>query len=399
MAWRTEAAPKELTPRRTDGGWALAVHAAVAAGVTVVTVAAFATLRHYPHGVPYAKPPRRCGWLQAWTWWDGAWYVGIARHGYFFKAGAQSSVAFFPVYPLIVRLVGLAIRNVVIAAVAVSVASGFLASAAFYRWCRLRLPVSSSRLALLALLLYPCSFYLFGAAYADALFLALAVCAFLLLETDHVAASAVVCAIATATRPTGIVLVIGLCARAIERRGNRRERHPQAAAGAQSGTRNLALLIAPVGFVGYSAYLWARFRRPFAFIQAESTWHQAPGPHTWLKLDWFQVMIHHPYLNGNHGHLLASMLVTLMALAMVPTVFRRFGVAYGIYSLLLILVSAASTRNFVGMGRYVIAAFPCYGAAAYLLARRPRLVTPVLTASAVILVIFTALHARGTIIS
>ncbi len=35
--------------------------------------------------------------------WDSGWYWTIARHGYRYNAGGQSSIAFFPLYPLLMR--------------------------------------------------------------------------------------------------------------------------------------------------------------------------------------------------------------------------------------------------------------------------------------------------------
>jgi len=50
-----------------------------------------------PRPAPHALSAHH--WLEAWSWWDGAWYVDIATRGYFFVPGRQSSVAFFPAYP------------------------------------------------------------------------------------------------------------------------------------------------------------------------------------------------------------------------------------------------------------------------------------------------------------
>ncbi|MGI8777095.1 MAG: mannosyltransferase family protein [Acidimicrobiales bacterium] len=47
-----------------------------------------------PHHVP-GRP-----WFEAWVHWDSEWYLQIANHGYSYKPGRQSSVAFFPLYPL-----------------------------------------------------------------------------------------------------------------------------------------------------------------------------------------------------------------------------------------------------------------------------------------------------------
>ncbi|NJL92475.1 MAG: hypothetical protein HC915_01515, partial [Anaerolineae bacterium] len=43
-------------------------------------------------------------WLDMWARWDSGWYIGIVEGGYFFQPGLQSSVAFFPLYPLLTSL-------------------------------------------------------------------------------------------------------------------------------------------------------------------------------------------------------------------------------------------------------------------------------------------------------
>ncbi len=40
--------------------------------------------------------------------WDSGWYFGIARYGYEFVEAGRSNLAFFPVYPLLMRYVALA---------------------------------------------------------------------------------------------------------------------------------------------------------------------------------------------------------------------------------------------------------------------------------------------------
>src|SRR5947209_17309787 len=88
-------------PGRPSWEWWFPVAAflAVAAGVVGVSVLAHADLPllHLRH-----PQLQSSGWLGAFSWWDGWWYVGIARHGYltFHGAHRQSSVAFFPLYPL-----------------------------------------------------------------------------------------------------------------------------------------------------------------------------------------------------------------------------------------------------------------------------------------------------------
>ena len=35
--------------------------------------------------------------------WDSGWYFDIAQRGYYWSASGQSSLAFFPLYPMLMR--------------------------------------------------------------------------------------------------------------------------------------------------------------------------------------------------------------------------------------------------------------------------------------------------------
>ncbi len=378
---------------RAATGWAIAVFVAVAGALLAVSIVAYDNFPPAVFGmpVPHADPPAGASWLGAFTWWDGWWYAGIAERGYSYVPGHQSAVAFFPVYPLLMRAGGAVGIPPTLAGFAVTLAAGAAASAMFFRWCRERLGGRTAFFALAAMLLYPCSFYLAGTVYADALFLALVVGAFVLLERGRPWVAGLVAAVATATRPIGVALVVGLWLRAWELRGE-----PE-----HAGRRQWGILLAPLGLVAYGVFLWARFGDPLAFVAAEGApgWGQAPGWATWLKVTWFERMARRPYLNALHLHLVGHAVVTLVFLALVPGVFRRFGRAYGVFALLIIAGSALSTRDFTGMGRYVLGAFPCFAVAGDLLAARPARARVMLCVSAVLLGLFAALHARNMLIS
>jgi len=82
-----------------------------------------------------------------------------------------------------------------------------------------------------------------------------------------------------------------------------------------------------------------------------------------------------------------------------PLVFKRFGIGYGVYSLLIIGVAAFSTKDFFGMARYALAAFPVFAVAGELLAERVRLRAAALLVSASGLVLLSSLFARGSYLS
>lgn len=390
---------------RADRWFPFVLFAGIAGVVVVVSVLAHAylTLLH-----PFHRQLQGHRWVDAFGWWDGWWYVGIAKRGYwFFRPDRQSPVAFFPAYPVAMRYVGRVVGGPLLAGFLVTVACGLGVAVLFHRWCVLKLGSAKARLALALLLLYPFAFYLMGAVYADALFIAAALAAFLALEHDRPVLAGLAALVATAARPVGAALVLGLWvlylerknvfglmwARAAPRAGEPGRRRPRAA--------DAGLLLAPMGMVGFCLFLWSRFGEPFAFFDVAGApgWDQPPGAHTWFKVHWVKAMWNGPWTNGHFGHLLINAVATVIAAAFIPLVFRRLGWGYGVYVVIAVLATATATKDFVGMGRYALAAFPCFAMAADVLYRRPWLAWAVLGVSGVGLLILSELHARGTIIS
>jgi len=372
---------------------------AVAGAVVTISILAHADLPllHHRH-----RRVQGAGWVGAFSWWDGWWYSGIARRGYrTFHRGRQSPVAFFPLYPLLIREVAKVTGGVFRAGFLVSLSSGLGAALLFHRWCAEKLGSARAQLAVLLLLLYPFAFYLMGAIYADALFLLLVLAAFLALEHDRPVLAGAVAALATASRPVGFALVIGLWALALERRGGLGALRSGGWPALRSRLRraDFGLLLAPTGLVAYCAFLWARFGRPLAFLDAAGGWSQPPGFRTWFKVRWFKTMWNGPWTNGHFGHLAINAVATVAVAAFIPAVFRRLGVGYGVFVTLAVVATAVSTKDFVGMGRYTLAAFPCFAVAADMIAHRPRVARAALGAGGLGLAVLAQLHARGSIIS
>jgi hypothetical protein len=103
--------------------------------------------------------------------------------------------------------------------VVVTFLCGLGAAIVFYRWCARRASPQKAATALVLLLVFPYAWYLYGAMYADALFVLCAISAFFLVEKDRPVLAGLVAAVATATRPVGIAMVVGLVAVLLEHRG------------------------------------------------------------------------------------------------------------------------------------------------------------------------------------
>jgi hypothetical protein len=328
------------------------------------------------------------GWLDPWSRGDSGWFKAIAAQGYSYTPGHQSTVAFFPAYPLLVHAVGLLLGgNYSVAAGLVTLVCAGGAVALFAGWVRSRLEPRAAVVAVALLLVYPFSVYLYGSGYSDALFLLSALGAFALLERRHYVLAGIVGVLATAGRPVGIAVTIGLIVRAVELLAEDR-----AARAGESGRsvpvplrellrsirlarwREAALLVSGAGLVAWMVYLYARFGDPLAFltVQGAPGWNQGAGPHTWFKVAFFGTIYHGIW--GNIVRLVPQALACVAALLLLPTAWRRFGWGYAAFSLVSIAIPLIGTKDFMGTGRYVLAAFPLLAAAAVVLTRerRPR---------------------------
>jgi hypothetical protein len=343
--------------------------------------------------------------LGPWLWYDSGWYVGIAHEGYSdlaideFDAGRQSAVAFFPSYPIVVSQVDRAVGDEALSAIVTTFLAGLGFVVLFWRWCRDRLTARGRRVALALLLLYPYSWFLFGTAYADALFLLAAIAAFVLLDADHPVLAGVVAVVATAGRPTGAAVVIGLVAVALERRGAvdlSRERPRLRVHRERLRLADAGVLLSVGGLVAWCAYLYVRTGDPFAFstVQGAPGWDQPSGPHTWFKLGFFSRIIH---LSAPAFtiRLLAQAAVAALFLALIPAVWRKLGWGYGVFCVAIIGIPLIGTGDFQGVGRYMLAAFPVFAVIGGWLAEREGLERVVIGTSGALLVVFSALFASG----
>lgn len=128
------AQPAGLGGKRWQWWFPVIAFLAVAGVVVSISVLAHLYLPVLHHRHRQVQGP---GWLNAFGWWDGWWYVGIVRRGYLFFRGSerQSPVAFFPLYPLLMRAIGRTVGGYLLAGFLVTVISGFGAAVLFHRWC------------------------------------------------------------------------------------------------------------------------------------------------------------------------------------------------------------------------------------------------------------------------
>lgn len=136
--------------------------------------------------------------------WDSVWYLAVAHSGY----GADAArPAFFPLYPLALRLVG----SDIVAGIALSLACFAVAAVLLHRLTVIELGAAAAGPAVTALALFPGSLF-FSMVYSEALFLVLSVGAVYAARTGRWPWAGALGALAAATRSAGVVTLVPLVA-------------------------------------------------------------------------------------------------------------------------------------------------------------------------------------------
>ena len=148
----------------------------------------------------YSKAPLLWGWAN----FDGAHYWGIAKRGY-----VQFEQAFFPVYPLLVRVGAKFLGNLLFSGLIISHLAFFTVLYLFYYLIRLDFKKPVARLALVLFLFFPTSFY-FGSFYTESFFLALILASFYAARKKSWFWAGILGALASATRLVGVFLLPAL---------------------------------------------------------------------------------------------------------------------------------------------------------------------------------------------
>jgi hypothetical protein len=343
-----------------------------------------------PVGVPGGM------WFEGWARWDAYWYRSIVDEGYVYYPGIQSSVAYFPAYPAVLWLVHAAFPSVFVAGSVVTLAAGATAVVTFRRWAGSFVSRPAATTAVALLVLYPFSWYLFGAVYADALFVAVAVGAFLALERDRLWLVALLGTVAAVSRPVGFAVVLGLVLRLLELRNPDARRWRNRLDLRSLRTRDYLVFTGFAGILGWVTWLGLRFDDPFVFstVQGAPGWDQPSGFSTWFKFGFFRNV----FTNIESSYTLSVMLQAALAagaLALVVVVRRRLGWGYAGYCLAVLVLPLVGTKDFMGVGRYLLPAFPVFVAAGVVLADRPRTRVGVLVASGTLLLVMSSFYARG----
>ncbi len=288
-----------------------------------------------------------------WMMWDAAHYQTIALSGYSFAAERFPTIAFFPLYPLLIRLLlPIAGGNGHVAAVLVSHSALLAALLLLYDLVARDFTSAVAYRTLVFLLLFPTSFF-FIAGYSESLALALTVGVLWAVRRERWWLAGIFGCCLTLTRLPGI-MITPLIAITYLQHCNWRWRAIRSDA--------LTVVLPPAGLALFMGYQWWAFGTPVAFLLAQENWNSqlsAPWviPHNLLT--WIRQGSGAPPLGEPVPMLMFQALVWLSFLVLTLLALRRLPLAYGLLTLLLLVPPYLNNRAH-GLPRYVLLAFPAF---------------------------------------
>lgn len=307
--------------------------------------------------------------------WDAVHYYTVSIDGY----SEGGTTAFFPLFPLLTRIVSFVIGGFqsaahlpiqqaetapLVAGVLVAQAASLVAFWLLYELAREEfLDRDTAIRAVLYAACFPFAVH-YSVPYTEGLFLATAAGTFLAARRRQWVRAGIWAGLGAATRSAGILFTPVLLLEIVlawRNGGLARSEQPRAL---------LGLILAPMGLLLFMAHLWHQVGEPFAFVTAQQEWGREsswPWMTLWRGLDFAL----HPdmtdradvYMRG-----VLHLLVTLGFLTILIVHARRWRPTYTLFGgLLFVLILATPIEGqwtMHHMGRFLLPFFPAFFALA-----------------------------------
>ncbi len=318
--------------------------------------------------------------LAVWGRWDAVHYLDVATQGY-----EGTDMAFFPLYPLLIRVVGSLAGNHLVAGLLVSNASFFFGLLYLYKLLEREYDRAVARRAIFYVSIFPTAIF-FSAVYTESLFFMLTVASFYYMRRGSWWPAAVLGFFAALTRVEGVLLIVPfLIEWALQERRPVRDRTPRPRDAFDLG----AAALIPLGLVVYMGYLWVLRADPLYFSHVQIHWNRHLAP-PWVSLTNAFVKLHGATAQSV-AHQSLEISFTLLMIAVLLAGWHSLRPSYIAYMALSILVPM-STSNLMSMPRFALVLFPMFA----ILARwgeRPWVNNVILAFSLPLLGLFTVLFA------
>lgn len=251
--------------------WKFAVSVVVAVRIAFFLVALGAQWLLSSQRGPLDEGP-----LEIWARWDAlGHFFPIAERGY---DADPDGTAFFPLYPLLLRVISALGPSLVISGLIISTVACTVAFAYLYRLAEHDLGAGAGRRAVLYLALFPTAVFLV-APYSESVFLAGAIAAFYYARRGDWQHTGVPAAVAMGARLAGLFLLFGLACEFLRQRQFTKQRLVSAGG---------SLLIGVLPLLAYMAWQGVAMNNPWQFLtdQKEGWYREFTNPVQAFRTTW-----------------------------------------------------------------------------------------------------------------
>ncbi len=315
--------------------------------------------------------------LNVWGRWDAVHYLDIAMQGY-----QGTDMAFFPLFPLMIRILGGLMGNHLVAGILIANACFFFALLYLYKLLEHEYDRSVARRAIFYVSIFPTALF-FSAVYTESLFFMLTVASFYYMRAHRWWLAGIIGLLASLSRVEGVLLVVPF---AIEwyaqHRNNLSDR--------RGWIDLLPAALIPVGLALYMAYLWVLRADPLYFSHVQIHWNRHFAP-PWVSVINAFGKIAHATQAQTIANQSLEIVFTALMIAVLLGGWRQLRPSYIAYMALSILIPM-STSSLMSMPRFALVLFPMFA----ILARwgeRPAVNNLIVALSLPLLGLFTVLYA------
>jgi hypothetical protein len=318
--------------------------------------------------------------LDLFNQWDTGWYLGIVRQGYRYVPGQASSVVFFPLYPVLMRLLtfGGTVDDRLVGYL-ISNSALFLALIPLWKLAKIEMRDETCSKRVVQFLLFNPMAVFYSSIYTESLYLLVLVGTLYFARTERWLLAGMCAYAAALSRVVGLLLVVPLaCEYLLQDHSHPTWRKPNV-------WRALVCFAAPVlGFLTYVGYLGRAFGEPLAFMKAEAAWARR------LTWPWMAFFHHNETFYAIWFYSFTVMAVILLILA----VGLRLRPTYLVILVIFSVIPLFSGR-LESLPRYWSVLFPYYFVLAVATRKWPDLTVPLFAGSTILQVIATLLFVNG----
>jgi hypothetical protein len=204
-----------------------------------------------------------------WDHWDTGNFENIALHSY----TVSTLTAFFPFYPILMRLIVPITHNILVAGLIISNLASMVMSVILYQLVYEDVGEEQANRAVLYLTLFPSAFFLV-AAYNESLFICLTLLSFYNMRHGQWWFAGAYGLLASLTRSVGILLILPFCYEYLQQQNFRWQ---------DIRLNSLSVLLIPTGLGIFGLYCYKHFGDFLMFSHVQSVWFRH------FELPWYGI--------------------------------------------------------------------------------------------------------------